>query len=134
MVRQSRGEARETLAHAEELLVLSTEQGFSLSLLAGTFWRGWALAVQGQQEEGITAMQQAIGGRGGSRAALGQPGLLGPFAEVCKEGGQVEQGLSLITEALVLVDSNDERVAEAKLYHLKGALLFNTECRTRNAE
>ena len=45
---------------AEAVMTLSTEQGFPFWLAYGTMVRGWALAEQGQVEEGIAQMQQGL--------------------------------------------------------------------------
>ena len=56
---RSRGEGQLTQERAEAAITLTTEQGFAQSWLAvGTILRGWALAAQGQAEEGIAQMKQ----------------------------------------------------------------------------
>ena len=45
---------------AEAVITLSTEQGFPYWLAYGTIVRGWALAEQGQVEEGIAQMRQGL--------------------------------------------------------------------------
>src|SRR5262249_51050838 len=46
--------------HAEALLALATEQGFAQYVARGTYLRGWALAMQGQAEEGIAQLRQGL--------------------------------------------------------------------------
>ena len=46
--------------HAEAAVALSTEQGFPLWAAWGTSLRGWALAMQGQGEEGLAQIRQGI--------------------------------------------------------------------------
>ena len=41
-------------------LTLSTEHGFTQWLAWGTIYRGWALAEQGQGEEGIAQIRQGL--------------------------------------------------------------------------
>src|SRR5229473_2238241 len=55
-----RREAQNAQEEAEALMTLCTEQGFAAYLAWGTFHRGWALAAQGQEEEGIAQMQQGL--------------------------------------------------------------------------
>src|SRR6266545_5603204 len=45
---QFQREVRATQERAEAALALSTEQGFAQLVGVGMFWRGWALAAQGQ--------------------------------------------------------------------------------------
>jgi predicted ATPase len=44
------------------------------------------------------------------------------LAEVCGIRNQIEEGLSMVTEALALADRNEERWWEAELHRLKGEL------------
>jgi predicted ATPase len=49
------------------------------------------------------------------------------LAAVYGKGGQVEEGLSVLAEALAAVDRTGERMYEAELYRLKGELLLTQE-------
>jgi len=51
------------------------------------------------------------------------PALAGAYAKV----GQIEAGLSVVAEALEVVDKTGARVSEAELYRLKGELLMARE-------
>jgi tetratricopeptide (TPR) repeat protein len=97
---------------AEAVITLSTEQGFPFWLAFGTMVRGGALAEQGQMQEGIAQMRQS------------QMSFLAPYvlAEAYGKVGQVEEGLTVLAEALAFVDKTGERVSEAELYRLKGEL------------
>src|SRR5499426_87905 len=56
--------------------------------------------------------------------AIGRPYFLSLLAEAHSVIGQPEAGLTVLTEALALVDTTGERVWEPELYRLKGALLL----------
>jgi predicted ATPase len=114
---------------AEAAISLSTEQGFPHWLVVGTFLRGWALAAQGQAEEGITQLQQGLAAWRALGTKLGLPAILLLLAEAYGKAGQVEVGLQTLAEALALVDQTQERVYEAELYRLQDELLL-----TRSAE
>ena len=47
-------------AQADALLALATPQGFLVYAGWGTYWRGWALAMQGQGAAGLTQMHQGL--------------------------------------------------------------------------
>jgi predicted ATPase len=118
MLRREGQLARE---RAEEAITLSTEQGFPYWLASGTIRRGEALILQGQGEEGITQLCQGLA----AYRAMGaewRTSSLALLAEAHGKGGQVEQGLTLLAEALALVDKTGERVSEAELYRVKGQL------------
>jgi predicted ATPase len=87
-----------------------------------TVLRGWALAEQGQGEEGINQMRHGLA----ASLAVGAEGLrpyfLAMLAEACGKEKQAEKGLTVLTEALDLAEKNDEHMWEAELYRLKGQL------------
>jgi predicted ATPase len=57
---QCRREGHAVQERAEALIVLSREQGLPYRLAWGTILQGWALAEQGQREEGITQIRQGL--------------------------------------------------------------------------
>ena len=57
-------------------------------------------------------------------AELIRPYYLALLAEACAKGGQAEEGLSVLAEALATVHKTGERFYEAELYRLKGELLL----------
>jgi predicted ATPase len=85
--------------------------------------RGWALAHQGQVQEGIEQITQGLMDYRAPGAQLALPHYLALLAEVYGTMGQPEAGLTVLTEALALVDKTGVRLWEAELYRLKGALL-----------
>jgi predicted ATPase len=107
---------------AEAVIVLSTEQEFPFWLAQGTVVRGGALAEQGQVEEGLAQMQQGLAAFRAMGAEVQRPHFLALLAEAYMKEGQVEKGLTVLAEALSLVDKNEERSYEAELYRLKGEL------------
>src|SRR6185369_4462306 len=56
------------------------------------------------------------------------------LAEGCGKGGHPEEGLTVLGEAVGIVQGKGERFWEAELYRLKGELLLKTETRSREAE
>src|SRR5262249_52099933 len=55
-----RREVSAAQAQADALLTLATEHEFSLMVGHGTFWRGWARAMQGQSEVGLIQMHEGL--------------------------------------------------------------------------
>jgi TOMM system kinase/cyclase fusion protein len=122
----SRREVQAAQRRAEELIVLSREQGFPVWLALGTAMQGWALAEQGQGEEGLAKLRQGITAYGATGAEMGQPQRLALLAEAHGKAGQAEEGLIVLAEALDMVHRTGERVAEARLYRLKGQLVLQS--------
>jgi class 3 adenylate cyclase/predicted ATPase len=108
---------------AEAANTLSTEQGFPLWVERATIRRGWALAEQGQLEEGIAHMHQGLAVLHAMGGELTRPHTLCLLAEAYGKMGQIEKGLALLSEALAGVEDNGERFWEAELYRVKGELL-----------
>jgi len=112
---------------AEAALRLSTEQAFPQWVGAAMFWRGWGLAAQGRDEEGIAAMRQGLGTRQATGSVSSRPTWLTLLAEAHRGSGQVEEGLHLLTEALALSKESGRRSYEAEMYRLRGELLLQQE-------
>jgi predicted ATPase len=109
---------------AEAAVALATEQGFPLLAAGGTSVRGWALAMQGQGEEGIAQIRQGIASHRATGAALHVPCLCTVLAEVSAHLGHMEDGLHALAEAHTLIEQHEERYWEAEIYCLRGVLLL----------
>jgi predicted ATPase/class 3 adenylate cyclase len=110
--------------HAEAAVALSTEQGFPLWTAWGTSMRGWALAMQGQGEEGMAQVRQGIATWRATGAAIAVPYLRTLLAEVSAHLGQPEDGLQALAEAHTLMEQQEERWWEAEIARLRGVLLL----------
>jgi predicted ATPase len=121
-----RREVEATQEKDEAVIALSQEQGFALYKAGGISLRSWALAKQGRRpEEGIAQIRLSLS----AILTAGQKTLLPVLflvlmAEVCGEAGQLEEGLTALTEAFDLVSKTQEHFHEAELYRLKGELLL----------
>ncbi len=126
---QLRREGQSTQNHAEDGIALAREHGFAALLSAGTIRQGWAFAEQGQEEEGLSYMQQGLTARQATGAELAQPYFLALQAEVYGKLGQREHALTLLSQALAAMYASGEHRLEAELYRLKGELtLQKSEC------
>jgi len=119
-----RREAQLVRERTEAAIALSSEHGFVRWLKGGMMMRGWALAHQGAVEEGITLLRQALPDWRTMGSEAGLPHLLGAVAEVYGKGGQTEEGLHVLDEAVATAHRTGERRYEAELYRLKGELLL----------
>jgi predicted ATPase len=86
--------------------------------------RGWALAQQGQAKEGIEQLHQGLIAWRARGAEIARPYYLALLAEAHGIIGEPEAGLTVLTEALALVDITGERWYDPELYRLKGELLL----------
>jgi predicted ATPase len=118
-----RREVQATQELAEAAITLSTAQGIAQWLAQGTMSRGWALAMQGQGEEGLAQIRQGLTAWRATGAGLVVP-RLAQLAESYGKAGQADEGLRILAEALAHVDKMREHYYEAELHRLKGELLL----------
>jgi predicted ATPase len=125
MLHQFRREARWTQERIETVIGLAKEQGFLLWSAMGAILRGWTLAQQaGQAQEGIAQMHQGMQAFRATGAEYLRPYLLALLAEAYGTMEQPEAGLTVLSEALALVDKTGEHWYDPELYRLKGELLL----------
>ena len=120
--------------YAEAAVALSTAQGFPVWGTLGMSLRGWALAMQGQGEEGMAQVRQGITAFRATGAALLVPHLCTVLADISAHLGHTEDGLQALAEAHTLVEQHEERYWEAEICRLRGVLLLNAECGVRSAD
>ena len=107
-----------------ELVAVAIEQGFPLYRAWGTIQRGWVKVKNGDVAEGISLLRSgsaawpAAGGEGW------MPHWLALLARACEIAGQIEEGLTLLDDALQIVERTGERWFAAELYRHKGQLLL----------
>jgi class 3 adenylate cyclase/tetratricopeptide (TPR) repeat protein len=87
----------------------------------GTSLRGWALAMQGQGEEGLAQVCQGIAACQASGAALFVPYFCTLLADVSDHLGHPADGFQALAEAHTLVEQQEERWWEAEVYRLWGS-------------
>jgi predicted ATPase len=124
ILHQRSGDIEMVRARAEASMALSTAQGFPMWLAQATLLRGWALAMQGQGEEGITQIRQGLDAWRATGAELGVPFYLALLAEAYETVGRIADGLAALDEAMIRVHTTGERRDEAELQRLKGTLLL----------
>ncbi len=117
-------DAEETLARAERLVEISTEQKLYFWQTIGLFGRGGALTLRGQPEEGIPHIRQGLD----VAQMIGCTTVYGHYltflaAAQCA-AGQCEEGLATVSEALELCGRALARYHEPELHRLKGELLL----------
>jgi predicted ATPase len=113
---------------------LAREHGFPQWVGQGTVLQGWALAEQGQVEEGRGQIRQGLATCQAVEAGLLKSYHLALLAEVYGKAGQVEDGLAALAQALTVVDKSSERFYEAELYRLKGELLLMQDNNNQKAK
>jgi predicted ATPase len=122
MLYQALYEVRTVQQRAEALAALCQEQGFSLLFAGALVWSGWALAVQGQGQEGVKQIQQGLAAAQAMGSEFFWLHHLTLLVDAYEKTGQREEGLAVLAEVLTVVKRTEERWWEAELHRLKGEL------------
>jgi predicted ATPase len=120
---QARRDAAETLEHAEALQRLAAEQGLASYVARGSILRGWSQAAQGQAEEGLSQIREGQAAWS-AVAPSSRNQFLAARAEVCAKGGNVEEGLAVLAQALQAVEDTGCCFFEPELHRLEGEFLL----------
>jgi predicted ATPase len=121
---QCRREGRAAQERAAATIHLATEQGFPHWRAFDSILHGWALAQQGQAQEGSEQIRQGLIAFHATGAEQARSYWLALLAEAYGTMGQPAAGLTALTEALTLAVKTSERWNEPELHRLKGALLL----------
>ena len=120
------GSPHEAERHAEEQVAVSNEQGFPMWAGWGMVHRGWSLTALGRAEEGRSSLLEGLSVIRATGELNSIPWALILLAEAHRKLAQTAEGLNCLTEAAQLIETTDERSAEAELHRLRGDLLNGT--------
>ena len=120
-----RGEALAAREQVETTIALATEHTLPQFLTLGRFALGGVLAAQGQVEEGVALMRQGLTDVSATGNRLAPSHFLPVLADAWGALGQVYTGVSMVTEALELVEQTGVRWYEAETHRIKGTLLLH---------
>jgi len=123
-VRLLRGEAQESLRHAERSLALSREHRINLYALYSRFGRGCALAIMGQEGHALPEIREGIEEARRSNLGYMRAFMLGWLAIVQARTGDPQAALFTIAEAFKHVNDVSGRAWEAELVRLRGDVLL----------
>jgi predicted ATPase len=108
---------------AAQLITLSTEQSFASWRALGTIYSGWVKVKNGDVAEGIYLIRSGSTAYRATGAAAWAPLHLGILAGACEIAGQIEEAVTLLDDALQIVERTGERWFAAELHRHKGRLL-----------
>jgi len=128
------GEAQLARERTEASLAIGTEHGLPRFVVQGNLLAGRLLVEQGQVEEGIVQMRQAVAGHLARAVGRERPYFIALMAEAFARGGQVEEGLSILTKELAGAHKTGERFYEAELHRIKGELLLAQKGKSEKAK
>ena len=117
----------------DQLFSLAIEQGFPFWRAEGTTFRGWVKVKNGDVTEGISLLRSGMAAYRATGAEVWTPYRIALHARACEIAEQVEEGLTLLDDALQIVERTGERWFSAELNRHKGQLLLR-EGQTQAAE
>jgi class 3 adenylate cyclase/predicted ATPase len=107
-----------------ELVAITTTQGFAHWGAQGTIYRGWVKATNGDMTEGLSLLRSGSSVYRTTGAQGNMPYHIALLVKACEIAGQIEEGLTLLDNALQIVERTGERWPEAELNRHKGQLLL----------
>jgi len=109
---------------AKQLVAVTTEQGFPQMRAMGAIYRGWAKVRNGDVAAGISLLRSGSIAYRATGAAAFMPYFIAFLASACEIAEQIGEALTLLDDALQIVERTGERWFEAELNRHKGRLLL----------
>jgi len=126
-IHQFRGEAVEAQRAVDNVIAVSAEHGFTLWLALATFQRQSAMIEQGQGDENISPLREALAAYRATEAQVGRPHQLWQLAGAYIKTGRLDDALDALNEALTVAEQNGDHNWEAEIHRLRGELLLKKE-------
>jgi predicted ATPase/class 3 adenylate cyclase len=109
---------------ADQLVAVATEQGFPYWRAQGTIFRGWVTVKNGDVTEGISLLRSGSTAFRATGAELWMPHYIALLARAGDIAGQIEEAVTLLDDALQIVERTGERWFAAELNRHRGQLLL----------
>jgi class 3 adenylate cyclase/predicted ATPase len=108
----------------DQLVAVAIEQGFPQWRAQGTIYRGWVEVKNGDVAEGISLLRSGSATYRAIGAETFMPYFIALLARASEIAGQVEEAVTLLDDALQIVERTGERWFAAELHRHKGQLLL----------
>jgi tetratricopeptide (TPR) repeat protein len=108
---------------ANELVALSDEHRFAFFSGFGQIFQGWALAQRGHGHAAVQRIREGLSAAEATGWRSHEPGLLGLLAEALALTGAIDDGLTVLAEALATAEESGARGADTELHRMRGELL-----------
>jgi predicted ATPase len=106
----------------DELVAVATEHGFPSWGALGMIHRGWVEVKRGDVAEGISLLRSGSAAYRAAGAETGMPYFLALLAQAYEIGGQIEEAVAQLDDALQIADRTGARWFAAELNRHKGQL------------
>ena len=108
----------------DQVVAVTTEQGFPVWRAQGAIFRGWARAKNGDVAEDISLLRSGLSAYRATGAEAWTPHFLALLAEACEIAGEIDEAVTVLGDALQIVERTGQRWLAAELNRLKGKLLL----------
>lgn len=118
-----RRDAPNVLRYTEDMLAMAVEHHLEAWNNLATFWQGWAIAMQGELDDGLELMAEGRRrwhAHGAGVEACWFPALM---AELLLPAGRLDEALKWIEAGFATAQTNDDRCQLSELHRLKGEAL-----------
>ncbi len=119
-----RGEAARARELANEQLALCAEHGLRYWQSWATFLRGAAVCAETPEADTLARMAEAVAAHRETGAEIGVAFFQTYLADAHRRAGRVDEGLTIMDEALKLISVNGNRYHEADAHRVRGELLL----------
>jgi predicted ATPase len=109
---------------ADQLVAVTSEQGFPYYAAHGTICLGWLQVKNGDVAKGISLLRGRLAAYRATGAEVWTPYQIALLAAACEIAGQIEVGLTLLEDALQIAEKTGARWFAAELNRLKGQWLL----------
>jgi len=109
---------------ADDLLAVATEQNFPLYHAIAPIYRGWVEVKNGDVMEGVSLLRRGSSAYRAAGSELWIPYFFALLATAWEIAGQIEESLTLLDDALQIVERTGARWFAAELNRHKGRLLL----------
>jgi DNA-binding winged helix-turn-helix (wHTH) protein/predicted ATPase len=109
---------------ADEVNAITLEQGLPFWRAIGTIYQGWVKAKSGDVTEAVSLLHGGSSAYRATGAEVWMPHHLALLAGACEMAGQIDEAVTLLDDALHIVERTGERWLAAELNRHKGQLLL----------
>jgi predicted ATPase/class 3 adenylate cyclase len=108
----------------DQLVGVTTDQGFPVWRAQGTLFRGWLKVKNGDVGEGISLLRSGSSAYRATGAEAWMPHHIVLLVTACEIAGQIEEALSELDDAFQIVERTGATWFAAELNRLRGKLLL----------
>jgi len=112
---------------ARRLKQLCEEYGFRLYVPVGMIYTGWALAQEGETEEGLKLIEQGVAEYQSTGSLIKFVEVRAMHGEVLWKAGQTESALRALEDGMEQANRRQEHLLEPELYRLRGEIQLAQE-------